>query len=136
MRCGERDSTVAWRVAQQRWTDVVAKLSARQLAKLPAREFGLPEKARTVRQRRKRATTRCRTRAAPSAPSGIAEAAQGRKPHQGRVDRINRKADRVQGKRTDPIASVRPGPLVGGADLLAELLQLQHPRAERLELIR
>ncbi len=77
-----------------------------------------------------------RTRATPSAPSGIAEAAQGRKPHQGRVDRINRKADRVQGKRTDPIASVRPGPLVGGADLLAELLQLQHPRAERLELIR
>ena len=47
----------------------MAKLTPKKRTKLPAREFGLPEKARSEDAKKEPATTRCQTKATRSALS-------------------------------------------------------------------
>ena len=49
----------------------MAKLDAKQRAKLPAKDFGLPEKARSAGAKKDQETTRSRTKGMRSAPSGF-----------------------------------------------------------------
>ena len=74
----------------------MAELSAKQRAKLPAKEFGLPEKARTSEAKKE-------TGNYPMPDKGHATSAKGRARKQRKegnltkdeFDRINRKADKV-----------------------------------------
>ena len=77
----------------------MADLSAKKREKLPAKDFGLPEKARTKTPRSSRATTRCRTRSTlatprPGRPSSRTPATSPRT----KRERIDRKADKVLDK--------------------------------------
>ena len=74
----------------------MADLSAKKREKLPAKDFGLPERAKTPKAKKESGTTRCPMRS--THKNAKARAAQQRKAgnlSKSEAERVERKADRV-----------------------------------------